>query len=79
MVSEISRFVFCDHVVETLGEERQKSVVLLDYSFGQSAILVLREMSIVDVKSRKLVSPQAMDLSDVVKIRGNSTGWRGAR
>ena len=74
MISEIPRFVFRDHVVETLCEERKKSVVFGNNSICQAASSVFHQMGVIHIESGKLVRSQPMDLRNVVFIGRNGTG-----
>jgi hypothetical protein len=68
MLPEISRLILCDEIMKTSSKEWQKSVILLNNSIGKLSLLIRCKMGVINIKSRKLIDSEAVDLCNVISL-----------
>lgn len=78
MLAKVLRLVFCNHVMQRSGKEREESVVLAYDTVCKTAVLPSGQMLVVDVEGRELICSHAPDLGNVVLVRCGGTRRRGA-
>ena len=79
MFTKVSGLVFCNHIVQGVGEEGKKSVVLVIDGIGKAALLIGLEMVVIDIEGRELIDAHAVDLGNIVLVRCDGTGSRRTR